>query len=777
MARSPVGRQSSAVEVNKFNAGLNTDSSPLTSPDNSSLEEENMVLNVDGSRNRRFGLDYEEDYTIINTNIGSADSIQVAISTYRWENAGGDPEKSIQVVQVGNELKFFDLATVPISGNLFATSTFPSSGTTVKFSYAVVDGILVIATGEKTIYSIAFTAPTTITRSASRLLVRDFFGVEDLNGAVDITRGSEVQDRPVGLTQPHLYNLRNQSWGIPRVPGNILETVYDPIEYFNNLSLKFPSNSDTVIEALYPDANNETNRTIDRFFAEDLMKNPLGTTRAAQGFFIIDALDRGTSRIAKSLDNQVRYPNISYGVTVLPTDNTPSGATAITEFAGRVFYAGFPGTVVDGDRHSPKMSSYILFSKVVDSTPDITLCYQEGDPTSKNNPDIVDTDGGFIRINEAYGIKRLINLGSSLMVIAANGVWRIVGGTDNGFTATNYIVEKITDRGCTAGDSVAVIDSSFMFWGDDAIYHVTADQFGGWVCNNISFGRIQSLYDSINIEDKRWCKGEYDSYERKVRWLYYNRTVNSTPTEELILDLQLQAFYINKIKQLNGVMFPRAASIYVGIPYQVVSDGVPVVVDSEDVLAGTDEVIVTTEERTGISQREIGYLVVTSVTPTVKYTFATYRNRDFRDWYSTNGIGQDADAFVVTSYMSGTDFQRDKMVPYIFIHLRRTETGFVQDGDSIVPVNPSSCIVQARWDWSDTTNSGKWGREFQAYRYRQFYLPQDVSDDYDNGFLTVVSKNKLRGVGKVLSLKFRTEPYNNLHLYGWSMIFSVANVP
>src|SRR5215217_3704877 len=108
-------RQVSAVEVNKFNAGLITDASPLTSPDNSSLEEVNMVLNIDGSRNRRLGMDYEVGGETVTTSVPDAGFIQVGISTYRWDNAGGDPEKSIEVVQFGNEVKFFDLDGETIS--------------------------------------------------------------------------------------------------------------------------------------------------------------------------------------------------------------------------------------------------------------------------------------------------------------------------------------------------------------------------------------------------------------------------------------------------------------------------------------------------------------------------------------------------------------------------------------------------------------------------------------------------------------------------------------
>ena len=84
-------------------------------------------------------------------------------------------------------------------------------------------------------------------------------------------------------------------------------------------------------------------------------------------------------------------------------------------------------------------------------------------------------------------------------------------------------------------------------------------------------------------------------------------------------------------------------------------------------------------------------------------------------------------------------------------------------------------MVQARWEWSDSSNSKRWGNPFQAYRYKRLYFPTDSTDTYDTGFSTIVTKNKLRGQGKVLSLKFYTEPDKNLHLYGWSMLMSVGN--
>lgn len=773
-----MARQSAPIEINKFSGGLFTDSSPLTSPEGYSLDEVNMVLNIDGSRNRRLGMDFEQDFVEVTTNVVGDLVTNFAFTTFKWENAGGDPEKAIEVVQVGNQIKFFDLDITPLSTGLISSHTFSSSANTTVFSFAVVDGILVVATGEKEPYTFEFEAPSTITSDNFTLLIRDFFGVEDIIGSKNLFVGSDVQERPSTQTDAHVYNLRNQSWGIPRINGDVSSALADPITSFRAQSANlFPSNSDSVTSVIYANPENVTNRTIDRFYAEDLFKNPLGTSRAPSGYFIIDALERGSSRLSNESANRVRYPTLSFAVTTLPTDRTPGGPSVVAEFAGRVFFSGFSGEVIDGDALSPRMSSYVLFSRVVDNISDIGSCFQEGDPTNRENPDIIDTDGGYIRINGAYSIKKIVNLSDSLIVIAQNGVWRIVGGTEKGFTATSFIVEKITERGCSNGESVVQVDNSVMYWGDDAIYHIHTDQFGSWIAENVTFGRVQALFNGISVESKRSVKGSYDNFERKIRWLYDTALHETANVKELVLDTALKAYYINDISQVDGE-FIRPVSTYIGEPYQLVVSEDSVISGTEFVLVGVDDVVVDIEDRAGGSKKELGYVVVTGLTPFITYTFASYRNDEFLDWASDASGGVDAAGYLVTNYFpgaaEGSDIQRDKQIPYMTVYMKKTETGFTVSGDDLNPVNASSVVVQVMWDWTDSGASGKWGRPFQAYRHRRAYIPQFPTDAYADGNTVVVSRNKVRGNGRVLSIKFSTEPGKDFYLYGWSMIMSLA---
>lgn len=779
MARAPVSRLAQPIEFNKFIAGLVTDASPLTPVANSSLDEDNYVLNIDGSRRRRLGMDYEIDFVKQPTSIIGNTAENIATTSFRWKNAGGLPNKTLSVIQIGNEIKVYDLSVRPISGSLLYTYMFAAAEVSQNFSYAVVDGILVVASGTKTTNNFSFEEPNIITRTETTLYVRDFFGVEDKSGGINFYEGLNVQKRASGFRNEHLYNLRNQTWGIPRVlgisTGTTTPAASDPvIDFINYSGGPYPSNADNVNEALYPDNNNASNRTIDRFFVEDLFKNPLGTTRAASGYFIIDALERGASRVQNDFTNKVLYPALNgFGSPILPLDKTPGGATVIAEFAGRVFYGGFSGEVIDGDELSPRLSSYILFSKTVDNVSDVGKCYQEGDPTSTNSPDLIDTDGGFLRVNGAYGIQALVNVGTSLIVIASNGVWRIIGGNDYGFSATNFLIEKISDHGITSSDSVVLVDNTIMFWGSDAIYHVHMDQYGGWVCENISFGRIQKLYDSIPFEDRLNARGSYDTFDRKVRWLFYNRVTDSKPTRELILDASLKAYYTASIKQLTETV-PRVVGYFTGDPYTVSFDNEVVEVLGDTVTVNGVDVTISLSTKITSTTREIGYVVLTQVVPTIEYTFAVYRDGNFIDWISEDGVGVDAAAYAITTYIGNDDYQRGKMVPYLHVHLNRTETGFIQVGDDLVPTGQSSCMVQARWDWSDSSNSNKWGIPFQAYKYKHMFFPSGVSDTYDTGFSTIVTRSRLRGSGKVLSLKFSTSPGKDCHIYGWGMIMSMA---
>lgn len=758
-------RQTSLVEVNNFVAGLVTEASPLNFPPNSSLDEVNFVLRRDGSRRRRLGIDFEGGYSIVNTPYSLMEG--GVMQAFRWDNAGGDERRSFIVVQVANALYVFDGTTAVISGSPLYNTSFSTDGSK-RFSFAVVDGILVVANGSSKIVLLKYDDGV-FTEELTSLKIRDLFGVEDIYGGVNLREGSNISKRIGGQSHAHVYNLRNQTWALrPKVVTS--ENTEDAITAFIGPAGAWPSNSDVVTFSLYPDANDEDDRLTDRFNAKDVAFNIIGTSPAPKGYFIIDALSRGSSRLTEIANLHSRVA-LNYYVSALPEDRTPGGATVVAEYAGRAFYAGFSGEVIGGDSVSPRMSSYVLFSKLVDSSADLGTCYQAGDPTSKEEPDLLDTDGGFIRIDGAYGINELINVGGALLVIAANGVWKIQGGSEFGFKATNYMVEKITPYGCTSPGSIVQLDSGVVYWSQDGIYNVAKNQFGDYVADNLTQKTIQTLYDSLSNNDKVNCSAVYDSYERKVTWTYNNTALSNGNVKQLVFDITLGAFY--KV-ELQGGGTPRVTGGVLVPPYKLELGFEDVEVEGVDVTVAGEKVAIAYDIETP-SLTEVAYLTIVSAsTSGTSFTFSKFSDGAFKDWASYNGSGFDAKAYLLAGWLSGGDNQRQKAVPWLTTYFHKTEDGFeVDEEGDYIPVGESSCRVSSQWNWTNSINSGKWSKSFQAYRHKRHYIPSSAEDEFDNGELLVVTKNKLRGSGKSVSILFETEPMKDCHLVGWSMIVGV----
>lgn len=97
-----------------------------------------------------------------------------------------------------------------------------------------------------------------------------------------------------------------------------------------------------------------------------------------------------------------------------------------------------------------------------------------------------------------------------------------------------------------------------------------------------------------------------------------------------------------------------------------------------------------------------------------------------------------------------------------------TETALVTVGTDLDYDYPSSCLVQARWDWANSGASGKFGTQFQAYKLPRQFIGSGAGT-LDSGHDVITTKNKLRGVGRSFSMRIDTEAGKDLQLYGWSL--------
>jgi hypothetical protein len=731
-----MARTSTSVERNTFIRGLVTEAGPLTFPENASKDEENFILNKDGSRQRRLGMDYEDGFQLNTIGVYPGSSNVSFLSSYRWENVGNDSRLTIGVVQADNKLFFCDMSTTAPSANLLNGGNSITIATLVltAFNYAAVNGVLVlVGEGLDNPVFLKYDQDTdTITQTEIVIEVRDIWG---LNEAL------AIDERPTTLTAIHEYNLKNQGWDNTKISS------------FHSSQGKYPSNAD--IWVLGKDAT-------DDFDPDLLVKQDLGTTLASRGRFILQAFDRGAERQAAS------------GLTGLPQDRETGNISTAAAFAGRIFYSGIRSNITVPDDRSPSFSGTILFSPIIDNNKKFGFCYQEGDPTAEFNAELVSSDGGTIQIPEAAGIFKILALETVLLVFAENGVWMLSGG-EAGFSAGEFAVRKITDVGATGHDSVVAVDGSVVYWARGGIYQLTPDpRSGRLVAQNITERTIQTRYNEIPTISKVFAKGTFDTTARQVKWLYNDdpnydgvTRVNSY-NKELVLDFVLGAFSIMGIGEISGG--PYVAGYLSSSDFITSQLAETVIVGANNTVQVSAEDVIVSRDIRSRGNTTTKYLVAHKQGLLVKWTLASYSNGNFLDWEEFNSVGIDAPAFMLTGEELFSDTQRDKSVKYLTAHMLRTETGFILDGSGdLQPENPSSCLIQARWDFSNSAASGKFGDQFEAYRLTRNYIPTGVGDPFDYGQEVITTKTKLRGSGRALSIRFDTSPGKDLLLYGWGM--------
>lgn len=747
------------AEVNSFVKGLVTEASPLNYPENASLAETNFELNRDGSRDRRLGLDYEPDFVRVPTSLSAIEASEFKLNSFKWSGVEGNGEDDFLVVQLEQTLKFFDLSVDSVSGEGYlgevVLSLFP---TDVRYSFANVDGSLIAVGGVDKIALISYDG-TVFSIEYDYIRVRDVWGVE-----VITTPAYELDASFRGGSDSyHSYNLQNQSWGIPR--KNISGVLVDPAPAYSLALGVYPSNSEVVWTGLQFQPVT-AGVTYERMFTNLYEELKGVNVKAPKGYFIIDLLNRGVSRKQAFEYNYSQYPQMSISTIDLRPDSTPGGAKVIAQFAGRTWFAGFEGRVVDGDSRSPNLSNFILFSQQVKNKKDIIKCYQEGDPSSREESDVVETDGGFLRISGAVNIKAMVNLDTSLIVIADNGVWTITGGGEYGFTATNYKVGKISTFGGLSSSSVVVENGRVFYWAKDGIYVVAKNQFGDFTVQSVTESTIQTYYENISNEAKEECVGTYDTNAKKIRWLYNTgeRFTTTSAPKELILDVALNAFYPSDIKILSTNTV-EVFSLFSSVPFKRGIEESIVYSELSEVLSSSDSVVVSESIRT-TGLQSVRYLTVEILNGVVYVVFSYYRNTSFMDWESVNGVGVDAKGTILTGYATAGDSAVDKQIPYLVMHFYRTENGV---DENLVPTNQSGCLFRCQWSFSNTINSNKWSALKQAYRYRRPMYVTDVNDNYDNGFELITTKNLVRGNGPAFALYFETEPGKDCRIVGWSL--------
>jgi len=747
--------QKAEAAYRSFVKGLITEANQLTFPENASIDEANFVLNRDGSRSRRLGVDYESSYALTATGLTATDIKEGKQSFHIWESPGGDTSVTLGIVRIKDKLWFMNLLTNSPSSNL-KNSGNPITITSLsnsKIETSVINNKCVIVSKDlpRPVLLTYNVSTGAVTQSTIQIQIRDIYGVDD---------SLFLDTRPVTLSNEHKYNLRNQGWN-----KNIVTTTgADAITLTKTDLGVYPANSDNWTLGKI---SNASSADYEKYDPDTLNKNSFSNYQIAKGSFIIDAFERGVGRM-----------NASDVTSGLPTDREEGNISTITSYAQRLFYSGIESNVTGPDIRSPNYSGYIFFSKIIKSDDDFGTCHQEADPTDPGINDLIDTDGGSIQIPDITRVVRIIASQASILVFAENGVWEIYGDT-GGFIATSFQASKISTNGITNGDSVVNVNGNFIYWSKAGIYLLKPDAASGrFAAESLSLTSIQDLYLNIPEVAKDFAKGIYDEKENRVRFLYNDSASYSSSNypnsynKELIYDLTLKAWSKNEISSLISDS-PYIAD-YALIP------GYSVTTREESVVAGTDTVLVTAGDTVVVpddvaSSRTEQFSFLTIVG--TSFTLSKYNGSDFLDWKTKDSVGVNYSSYLYTGYELFGDIMKEKQIPYIFFYLQKTEDGFQASGTDLVFTNQSSCKVQAQWGWSNSAANGKWGNEFQAYRILRNYTPSGVGDTYDSGDSMVVTKNKLRGSGKCLSLYIRSEAGKDMKLLGWGHPVTQLSTP
>jgi len=704
--------------VNTFIKGLITEAGELTFPEDASIDELNCLLERDGTRRRRLAVEVEESNVLSTFTINS----NVEFTTGTWTNVAGQAGLEFIVVQNGQTIYFYNIASEPYSGNQksfsvnmtpFQQAGSPGAGT-AKIQLAAINGDLVVTSEAVNPFYITYDPQAdTITTAQINPRTRDFEWQGDT-----VTYSEEI----ASPSDERIYDTTNAGWVGTKGAAALAD--------YQTVNTAYPPLTHPWYSGKDADGN---------FSETEWQKVFSGSSLTGNGHFIVDFF------------NKVR--------SGLTTEVETTRFKAVAAFSGRVFYAGLT---------SAKNGGKILFSKQLDNITEAGRCYQQNDPTSEEISDLLDTDGGVISIPEANNIQKLHTFGSTLFVFAENGVWQITG-VDNVFRATEYSISRVTQIGINNASTFVSVEGIPMWWSKHGIHTISFDEVSGrGQEQNISISTIQKFFDKIDGNAKDRCIASYDATNKRVHWFYPSNGegIFNKKNRVLTLDVAIQAFYPWEVSDSASNTDYIIGSEYLqGFGSDFVDFDVFTTGGDDVVTSGGDDVVIN--KLTQLSQADSSVALMIFDAATSKMTFGFFQGTEFLDWGDAN----------YSSYAeAGYDFLGDlvlkKNAPYIQVYLRPTETGFTgSDELGYTPVRESSLLVSSYWDFRNSTSS----TPQQAYRLK--YMPvvnESALNTWDYPENVVTTRLKMRGHGRSMRLRFESEQGKDFVLLGFGII-SAAN--
>ena len=376
----------------------------------------------------------------------------------------------------------------------------------------------------------------------------------------------------------------------------------------------------------------------------------------------------------------------------------------------------------------------ILFSGIIENIEDAGRCYQINDPTSTEIPDLLPTDGGYVTVEGAVDINRLLPYRNGILVFARNGVWQ-VRGTNGAFTATGFAVEKITDIGAEFPTAIVPVEDTVYYMTRAAIYRLAANEFNVLVVQDLTSTTIRSKFleimDATPEAGKQRSSAVYEKRNSRVWFSVFSEfPLGTVDPRCFVLDLRTQGWYLQNLRIVG---------------------------------------ITTSTAVTGIENEELNEFVFGD-----NRTLYKLENRtDFKDY---NNIG--TVAFLETGPENLGQFSLRKGATSLVLHFKRTEENVTayDSGTGVYTYDfPSSCNLTSIWD--NSTASWKQSTPREMYRLNKHgrFPPTIPSALTEQGDDVVVVKDTLRGSGENVRFKFQPDNDKDMQILGYSVEFSMRS--
>jgi hypothetical protein len=413
------------------------------------------------------------------------------------------------------------------------------------------------------------------------------------------------------------------------------------------------------------------------------------------------------------------------------------GPKAIEFHEQRLWYAGVPDSA---------WADYVFFSQVATTDREYNRCHMEADPTDPNVNTLVGTDGGYIVIPEIGNVIKMLSTQSSLLIFSDEGVWEVTGTRNGAFSADNMNVRKITDAEATSPYSPLKITNQVMYTSAKGIFMIAPNQFTGLLeANNISENRLQTAWNKIGATYQPLVKTVYDDAKKKVYVMHGgsgNQRSSGAPA------VSTKGRYVNTMFILDL----RTGS---WAKYEFRS-GTSIGILNAFAISGADD---------SESTQKIKFIC--------QLAASTIEICDFNQTAYVDFDGSESPLpYMLTGWDNIGDFQQRRQAPIITVYAKRTETGYTATGGGWDADNESSSLLTAYWDWTDDSVSGKIGSQNETYRHTRGFVPA-AADDV-NGYPVVVTRNKVRGRGRVLQLRFDGAATKDSHLLGFTTNYKVS---